>query len=470
MAQRHVRFNVNELARCAAEAVGAKSCISVAKYPDGMYNKSMLFTMDDGCRVVAKVPNPNAGLPHFTTASEVATMDFARNVLGTPVPNVLAWCSRAEENPVGAEYIIMERVPGIELEQVWPKMNIKDRFAVFDVNGDHITNESFAVGSSTSRETLDDGRATINFDRGPWDSLEAYHVAIGQREIACVSQISDLPKSPITLCGPGTYQPTRAKKLKALQCYLDMVRYLLPTDQTISSAHLWHDLHVANIFIDPSEPTKVVGLIDWQPTEISPLYFHARQPHIIDYIGPPITGLERPQPPTDVDKLASSARKYADTLYLQQSLCSLYNTLTHHQNPRLYAALQFQHTLKYLLLVLARNLLVDGEVTYLSQIAELSASWTDFSAQKDATYPFAFADKEREVFEADVQGVVRGMEAMRAIQDSLGPLFPEQGVVGLEQYDEALDALSQMKEQVISTFATTAAERDAWEKAWPFGT
>jgi hypothetical protein len=76
MSQRHVRFNVNELAHCAAEAVGAKACVSVVKYPEGMYNKSMLFTMDDGSQVVAKVPNPNAGLPHFTTASEVATMDF----------------------------------------------------------------------------------------------------------------------------------------------------------------------------------------------------------------------------------------------------------------------------------------------------------------------------------------------------------------------------------------------------------
>jgi hypothetical protein len=36
----------------------------------------MLLTMNDGSRVVAKVPNPNAGLPHLTTASEVATMAF----------------------------------------------------------------------------------------------------------------------------------------------------------------------------------------------------------------------------------------------------------------------------------------------------------------------------------------------------------------------------------------------------------
>jgi hypothetical protein len=78
MSQRYVRFNVNELARIATEAVGAKSCVSIEKYPDGMYNKAMLLTIDNGTLVVAKVPNPNAGRPDFTTASEAATMDFVR--------------------------------------------------------------------------------------------------------------------------------------------------------------------------------------------------------------------------------------------------------------------------------------------------------------------------------------------------------------------------------------------------------
>lgn len=56
--------------------MGAKICVGIEKFPDGMYNKAMLLTMDNGTQVVAKVPNPNAGKPHFTTASEVATMDF----------------------------------------------------------------------------------------------------------------------------------------------------------------------------------------------------------------------------------------------------------------------------------------------------------------------------------------------------------------------------------------------------------
>lgn len=75
---RHVRFDMNELAKRAAESVGKSHThgIRIQKLPDGMFNKAFLFTMQDETQVVAKVPNPNAGKPHYTTASEVATMDF----------------------------------------------------------------------------------------------------------------------------------------------------------------------------------------------------------------------------------------------------------------------------------------------------------------------------------------------------------------------------------------------------------
>lgn len=125
--------------------------------------------------------------------------------MGTPVPRVLAWSSKAEENPVGAEYIIMEKVLGIELEQVWPSMDIKARLTLIkritgfqkawtslsfkkfgglyyakdlgestgneslyvDANGIDIRDERFAIGPSTGREWIDNKRATVNIDRGP---------------------------------------------------------------------------------------------------------------------------------------------------------------------------------------------------------------------------------------------------------------------------------------------------------------
>ncbi|EDU40821.1 hypothetical protein PtrSN002B_009867 [Pyrenophora tritici-repentis] len=69
------------------------------------------------------LPNQNARLPSRTTASEFTAIFQARNAVEIPVPEVLTWGSRADENPVAAE---LEEVPGIELERPWPSMNIQE--------------------------------------------------------------------------------------------------------------------------------------------------------------------------------------------------------------------------------------------------------------------------------------------------------------------------------------------------------
>lgn len=82
--------------------------------------------MEDGKRVIAKIPHPNAGPRVLTTASEVATMEFARNILEIPVPRVLAW-SATDQNPVQSEYIIMEEASGHQLHEVWPQLPLRKR-------------------------------------------------------------------------------------------------------------------------------------------------------------------------------------------------------------------------------------------------------------------------------------------------------------------------------------------------------
>ena len=65
---------MNELARIATLTVSSTSCVEVQKLPEGNFNKTFLLTMNDGKQIVARVPNPNAGISHYTTASEVATI------------------------------------------------------------------------------------------------------------------------------------------------------------------------------------------------------------------------------------------------------------------------------------------------------------------------------------------------------------------------------------------------------------
>lgn len=73
---RYKAFNVTELQNLAAKAIGADRCVSITKLAEGGFNKVFRLLMHGGKSVLARIPNPNAGPSFYTTASEVATMEF----------------------------------------------------------------------------------------------------------------------------------------------------------------------------------------------------------------------------------------------------------------------------------------------------------------------------------------------------------------------------------------------------------
>ena len=123
---RYRHFDVPSLQQAARLATGAQKCTSIKKIGEGNYNKAYRLEMEDGRGVIAKIPHPNAGPPVLTTASEVATMEFARAILDLPVPQVLAW-SATDQNPVQAEYIIMEEARGSQLHEVWEGLSLRKK-------------------------------------------------------------------------------------------------------------------------------------------------------------------------------------------------------------------------------------------------------------------------------------------------------------------------------------------------------
>lgn len=132
-----------------------------------------------------------------------------RNILQTPAPQVYAWDSRVNgDNPVGAEYIVMERMPGIPLARVWDSLQLQDwiqiclqifkyqkkwtatKFSQFgslyyckdiesalpgtqlyvDEAGHSVDSSRSVVGPAVGREWVDDGRRDLRCDRGPCTS------------------------------------------------------------------------------------------------------------------------------------------------------------------------------------------------------------------------------------------------------------------------------------------------------------
>ena len=153
-------FNVPGLQRVACQAVGAEQCISLEKIGEGNYNKAYRLVTGDGQKVIAKIPHPNAGPPVLTTASEVATMEFARTVLNIPVPKVLAW-SATDQNPVNAEYIVMEEAKGSQLHDVWQNLPLRAKCDFID---EIVDVERKWLSISFSKCALSNATICIHFD------------------------------------------------------------------------------------------------------------------------------------------------------------------------------------------------------------------------------------------------------------------------------------------------------------------
>ena len=177
MSKRYVKFNYDELVKVAVKAVSARSCISFRKLSEGsplpsalahfiwllpvqgMFNRVFLLGFDNGAEAIARLPFPIVGSPHLVTASEVATMDFARTVLKIPVPRVLAWSSHP--NDVGTEFIICEKAPGVEMREVWKSAQYQDFMnlihiskEIYKIEGKFISYQFSSYGSIFYREDL----------------------------------------------------------------------------------------------------------------------------------------------------------------------------------------------------------------------------------------------------------------------------------------------------------------------------
>lgn len=116
-------------------------------------------------------------------------------------------------------------------------------------------------------------------------SLTQYLQAVGMRETKAIQSLKP-PKQIALFCGPKLYRPDKEKKITALAQYQQVVDALIPNDTAINSPRLWHnDLHDDNVFVDPHNPERITGIIDWQSCHISPLFNHNPDPAFLDWDG-----------------------------------------------------------------------------------------------------------------------------------------------------------------------------------------
>ncbi|KAF8127591.1 phosphotransferase enzyme family-domain-containing protein [Boletus edulis] len=114
--------------------VNSHFCVAcqLRKLAEGGYHKVYEVIGEDATVLgIVRVASP--AFPRDKLESEVATLRFLATHTEIPVPQVFAWNSDPF-NPVGAEYMIMQKVPGVSANTQWDTlpMNVKER-VVFQV-------------------------------------------------------------------------------------------------------------------------------------------------------------------------------------------------------------------------------------------------------------------------------------------------------------------------------------------------
>ncbi|KAE8151314.1 kinase-like domain-containing protein [Aspergillus avenaceus] len=296
-AARYIKFDFNALCQKVLEVAPGADIITDCKKLEGGFNRVFIFTLNDGRRVVARLPFTLAGPAKLTTASETKI----------PIPAILDWSNDAKStnNTIGSEYIIMEHAAGVSLHQKWPSMagdqrvrcidaiyrKMKEvvdlRFPAFgsvyfanylDLSGTYPLDEEFCIGPHCGTRYWDCSVGerryyhSVRPNQGPWGNIGEFCDGLID------AGLSRLPPSVSNIDNAPSYHGLSRTHRSLLESARAMLRQI-STDHRIAEAAiplLFHpDLHKRNIFVSEDDPATITGIIDWQATSIEPAFWYS---------------------------------------------------------------------------------------------------------------------------------------------------------------------------------------------------
>ncbi|ELR06647.1 hypothetical protein GMDG_00264 [Pseudogymnoascus destructans 20631-21] len=444
------------------ESIGAKTCVSMIKLAEGGYNKVFRLVMDNGSVAIARIPCPNAGPAFKTTASEVA-----RTILNIAVPKIHAW-SAVADNPVQAEYIVMEKALSRSLADVWGDIGLRSKDKVI---GDLVATEKKLLSVSFTRygniyftkdsfpgcERADvSGDISVELKREAEERFVIGPVldhAFWRKErpsIPIEGALHAVRRPPTDIFRASDTQNSPDAHIALYKKYLDISPYILPEDKSMSRATLWHwDMHAPNIFV---KDDRITSLIDWQSTWVGPLFLQYRYPKLVNYTGEVM--LRLPENYKDMEK--SEKDRVSDQV--ERSLVQfLYETETKKQNPLLVKVNDTpQGTTRRRTIEFAEDTW-DGDILPFRQcLIRLERHWHEMGF--DVPCPIHFSEE-------DIQNHMRdgeGWNEQADFWDGLEGVVARDGWTSNETYEEALKMFAGLREEGLKQM--TGEEGSDFEK------
>ncbi|KAE8313775.1 hypothetical protein BDV41DRAFT_564168 [Aspergillus transmontanensis] len=353
-AKRYAEFNVDAL------------CSIVSSLPS-----VMLMTAENGKEIVAKMPFPRIVPMEYSTASEVAVLNYVRAHTAVPVPNVIAWSSDAS-NPIGSEYILMEKARGRQLVEVWGDMDQLQRFKFIKnlarLESQLASLESPGYGNLYMRPSapqLLGESITVNdeYCLGPAYNESWFPQCENGNHSGPWTNLTDLS---LALAGHGlTHIPT--------------------------STFLPH-LHLGNIYVCDQDPTDIVGIIDWQFLSVMPAFMQVQWPY---FLSPPEnyeTGLIKPELPSNLDEMDPDEKAFAVAENDQALLSKCYEAaLTKNHLPSSFALTRVHSAIRHLFSS-CETTWKDGIIPLRDSLIHISESWRELGLP--GSCPFSITDDD----------------------------------------------------------------------------
>lgn len=424
------------------------------------------------------------------------------------MPRVLSWSSD-RSNAVGAEYIVMEKAPGIPLFQVWGTMTefeklqlIKNltkleaqlatiKFPLYGglylrtdtsrlnrpLDDDIDPSQSFCIGPSCDRAYNTD--MTLEFNQGPCtlpppldtshaelcigNSVSGLGISIAERELFLISREGQQSQS-------NYYRGTFEQQSQLLEVTMAVMK-LLDANELLKKASqptLWHtDLHMGNIFVNPEECSEILSLIDFQSATVLPAFLQAqwpiflRPPQNYDYV----REIFQPQLPEDFDKHDEESRIIALREWSQVKLAKAYEVSTYLEDRAAHDAMSVPRVFRELFIRCGEVSDV-GIVPLRACLIEICQNWANLGFSGECLYSFSQAEldeHERQFAEYQAWYEVRMLAEECLDTDAEGWIAPQLDINEKRRQNEELMAL------YIEKMAGEKSAKEA-KAMWPFFT
>jgi len=274
-----------------------EGAIDISFFTQGGFNKIYnIFISGSSEKLIFRVALPVD--PGYKTLSEVATLQWMRQNTNLPVPKVVA-SDTSRDNSVGFEWILMNKLPGNPLADVWKlvsyqaKEALVKRFAEFSsvlfrkqLSGigniysasapkvDRIVSAAFFWGNHLRQDV----------NRGPFSSSKDWVEArLALSEYDCRETLSKyLGKSDVDSDEEADLEDGQ-RTLEIVNKLRPLVSKILPAGdgQEVEPSILFHDdLNNHNVLVD--ESGALTGVVDWECVSAIPLWKACNYPLFLE--------------------------------------------------------------------------------------------------------------------------------------------------------------------------------------------